>query len=147
MKYVFMLFTLFAGSLLPVQAILNTRLGRQIGGSLMGVLMSFMVGLTCLFIANCFINNTALFTLRPAKTYPWYLWMGGVLGAAFLAYITWVNQKQGVALTFVLVVCGQILMSLLLDNFGWLGSTVRPITLQQLAGVLLILAGIFLIRR
>jgi transporter family-2 protein len=147
MKYVYLLLTLCAGSLLPVQAILNSRLGRQTGGSLMGVLLSFVVGTLCLLLANGVINGNALVALRPGRTAPWYIWLGGFLGAVFLGYITWVNQRQGVALTFILVVCGQILMAMLLDHFGWLGTAQRSITPVQLAGVALILGGIFLVRK
>lgn len=147
MKYFYAFLTLLAGSILPAQAILNSRLGKQVGGSLVGVLMSFLVGSICLVVANGFINGSALVSLKPGRTGPWYLWLGGVLGAIFLGYITWVNQRQGVALTFILVVCGQILAALLIDHFGWLGTVQRSITPQQMAGVLLILAGIFLIRK
>jgi transporter family-2 protein len=147
MKYLYAFLTLLAGSILPVQAILNSRLGRQIGGSLMGVLMSFLVGSICLVVANSLINGSAMVTLKPGRTSPWYIWLGGVLGALFLGYITWVNQRQGVALTFIMVVCGQILTAMLIDHFGWLGTMQRSVTPQQLLGVLLILAGIFLVRK
>ncbi len=83
MKYVYLLLTLCAGSLLPVQAILNSRLGRQVGGSLMGVLLSFVVGTLCLLLANGLINSNALLSVRPGRTAPWYLWLGGFLGAVF----------------------------------------------------------------
>jgi transporter family-2 protein len=147
MKYLYLFFTLLAGSLLPAQAILNSRLGRQTGGALVGVLLSFFIGTVCLLLANSVTNGAALVTLKPGRTSPWYIWMGGVLGALFLSYITWVNQQQGVALTFILVVCGQIFMALLLDHFGWLGTVQRSITPVQLLGVVLILAGIFLVKK
>lgn len=147
MKYLLPLLTLVAGSILPVQALLNSRLGKQIGGSLMGVLMSFLLGTICLILANGLLNGGALVALRPARTGPWYLWLGGVLGALFLGYITWVNQRQGMALTFILVVCGQILTALLLDHYGWLGNAQRSITPAQLLGVALILGGIYLVRK
>lgn len=147
MKYVYLLLTLCAGSLLPVQAILNSRLGRQTGGSLVGVLMSFLVGTCCLLLANLLLNGQALAALRPARATPWYLWLGGVLGALFLGYITWVNQRQGMALTFILVVCGQIFMALVLDHFGWLGNAQKDITPLQLLGVALILGGIYLVKK
>lgn len=147
MKYVYLLLTLCAGSLLPVQAILNSRLGRQMGGSLVGVLMSFVVGTCCLLLANLVLNGPAMAALRPARTAPWYIWLGGFLGALFLGYITWVNQRQGMALTFILVVCGQILMALLLDHFGWLGNAQRGVTPVQLLGVALILGGIYLVKK
>ena len=142
-----MFFTLIIGAMMPVQAILNTRLGRQIGGPLMGSLMSFLVGLICLFILNLASNYSAVAQLKPSSTGPWYIWLGGLLGAMFVGYITWVNQKQGMALTFALVVSGQIFISLLIDHFGLLGSAIRTITLEKIAGAALIIAGLILIKK
>src|SRR4051812_32258300 len=104
MKYLLMFFTLVIGTLIPLQAILNTRLGRQTGGPLVASFLSFFVGLICLLALNLGINTSSVLQLRPASVTPWYIWLGGLLGAIFVSYITWVNQQQGVALTFALVV-------------------------------------------
>lgn len=43
-------FTILAGMLLPIQAALNTRLGRELGSPILGAMVSFIVGalgLTC----------------------------------------------------------------------------------------------------
>jgi transporter family-2 protein len=142
-----MLVTLLVGALIPVQAILNTRLGKQTGGPMMGSMMSFIIGLICLFILNLCMNYSAVTQLKPAATSPWYLWLGGVIGAIFVGYITWVNQKQGMTLTFALVVSGQIFISLLMDHYGLLGSTIRTITLEKIIGVLLIIGGLVLVKK
>jgi len=147
MKYILMFLTLVIGALMPVQAILNTRLGKQIGGPLMGSLMSFLVGLICLFILNLAINYSAVAQLKPSGTSPWYIWLGGTLGAIFVGYITWVNQRQGMALTFALAVSGQIFASLVIDHYGLLGSSIRTITLEKIAGAILIIGGLVLIKR
>jgi bacterial/archaeal transporter family-2 protein len=147
MRYILMFVTLIVGALMPVQAILNTRLGKQIGGSLMGSLMSFLVGLICLFILNLATNYPAVAQLKPSATSPWYIWLGGILGAIFVGYITYVNQRQGMALTFALAVSGQIFASLVIDHYGLLGSAVRTITLEKIAGAVLIVAGLILIKK
>jgi transporter family-2 protein len=147
MKYLLMLLTLFVGAMIPAQAVLNTRLGRQIGGPLMGSLMSFTVGIICLFALNLATNSSAVIQLKPTATGPRYLWLGGVLGAIFVGYITWVNQQQGVALTFALVVSGQIFMSLVIDQYGLFGSMIQPITLEKIIGAVLIIAGLILIKK
>jgi len=85
--------------------------------------------------------------LKPSSTGPWYLWLGGLLGAIFVGYITWVNQQQGMALTFALVVSGQIFISLVIDHFGLLGSAIRTITLEKVIGAALIIAGLVLIKK
>jgi len=142
-----MFLTLLTGALLPIQAILNTRLGKQTGGPLMGSLLSFIVGLICLLVLNLVTNTSAVVNLKPATVMPWYIWLGGFLGAIFVGYITWVNQQQGVALTFALVVSGQVFCSLVIDHFGLLGSAVRTITLEKILGAVLIIAGIALIKK
>lgn len=142
-----MFLTLLVGSLLPIQAILNTRMGKQTGGPLMGSLISFTVGLICLLALNLVTNASAVVNLKPAIVTPWYIWLGGFLGAIFVGYITWVNQQQGVALTFALVVSGQVFCSLVIDHFGLLGSAIRTITLEKIIGAVLIIVGIILIKK
>ncbi|HVZ55902.1 MAG TPA: DMT family transporter [Chitinophagaceae bacterium] len=147
MKYLLMFATLAAGALLPVQAVLNTRLGRQTGGPLMGSLLSFVVGLIALLLLILVTQPGSVPQLRSTQAGPWYVWLGGLLGAMYVGYITWVNQQQGVALTFALVVSGQMLISLVIDHFGLLGSAVRMITLEKLIGAALIIVGLVLIKR
>ena len=147
MRYILMLSTLFIGAILPVQAVLNTKLGRQTGGPLISSLLSFLVGLICLFIVNLFVNYTALSQMKLLSVSPWYVWMGGLLGAIFVSCVIFVNQQQGVALTFALVVAGQIFISLLIDHFGLFGSFVRPLSIPKIIGALLIIAGLVLIKK
>ena len=147
MKYLLLLLTLFAGALLPVQAILNTRMGRQTGGPLMGSLISFFVGLICLLVLNLITNPGSIFHLKPAGVTPWYIWLGGFLGAIFVGYITWINQQQGVALTFALVVTGQIFCSLVIDHYGLFGSAISTINFRKIIGAVLLIVGIILIKK
>ena len=147
MRYILMLSTLFIGAILPVQAVLNTKLGKQTGGPLISSLLSFLVGLICLFIVNLFVSYTALSHMKLLSVSPWYVWMGGLLGAIYVSCVIFVNQQQGVALTFALVVAGQIFISLLIDHFGLFGSIVRPLSIPKIIGALLIIAGLVLIKK
>ncbi len=147
MRYILMLSTLFIGAILPVQAVLNTKLGKQTGGPLISSLLSFLVGLICLFIINLFANYSAFTNMKLLSVSPWYVWMGGLLGAIYVSCVIFVNQQQGVALTFALVVAGQIFISLLIDHFGLFGSIVRPLSIPKIIGALLIVAGLVLIKK
>lgn len=147
MRYILMFSTLFIGALLPVQAVLNTKLGKQTGGPLISSTLSFLVGLIGLLIINLVVNYSAVSSMKLLSVSPWYLWIGGLLGAIYVTCVIFVNQQQGVALTFALVVAGQIFISLLIDHFGLLGSFVRPITIPKIIGALLIIAGLVLVKR
>ncbi|HEY2721701.1 MAG TPA: DMT family transporter [Chitinophagaceae bacterium] len=147
MRYFMVFLTLLIGAVLPVQAVLNTKLGKQTGGPLMGSLVSFLIGLIGLFIINLFINRTALFQIKPMSVSPWYVWLGGLLGAVYVGCVIWVNQQQGVALTFALVVSGQIFISLIIDHFGLFGSMVHQVNIQKILGAILIIGGLVLIKK
>lgn len=147
MRFLVMFATLFVGALMPVQAILNARLGRQNGGPLIGALVSFLVGAVCLVVLNLIVNYPAMQQMRSWSASPWYLWVGGILGAMFVGYITWVSPQQGVALTFALAVSGQIFASMVIDHYGLFGTAIRTITWEKIAGALLILGGLLLIKK
>lgn len=46
-----------------------------------------------------------------------------------------------------LTITANILMSLLIDKYGWFGMTVHELTLGRAAGAILMVTGIFLISR
>jgi len=52
-----------------------------------------------------------------------------------------------VALTITLMVAGQLALSLILDHFGVMGVPQQPISLPRIAGVLLVIGGVLLVRR
>ena len=147
MRYILMFSTLFIGAILPVQAVLNTKLGKQTGGPMVSAMLSFLVGLIGLLIINLITNYTALSNMKLLSVSPWYVWMGGLLGAVYVTCIIFVNQQQGVALTFALVVAGQIFISLLIDHFGLFGSIVRPLSMPKIIGAILIVAGLVLVKK
>jgi len=147
MRYMLMLSTLFIGALLPLQAVLNTKLGKQTGGPLISSMLSFLVGLIFLFAINLLVNYTALSNMKLLSVSPRYMWLGGLLGAIYVSCVIFINQQQGVALTFALAIAGQIFISLLIDHFGLLGAYVRPMSMSKIVGALLIIGGLFLIKK
>ncbi len=58
-----------------------------------------------------------------------------------------VVPKIGVALAFSLAIGGQMLVTLLIDHFGWLGVPEKPINLWRVLGAALITVGVILIRK
>ena len=51
------------------------------------------------------------------------------------------------AVMLALIIIGQLLTGLVLDSFGWLGVTPRPLEWTRAAGVLILLAGGYLVIR
>ncbi|WP_293003423.1 DMT family transporter [Nevskia sp.] len=140
-----MLLALAAGAVLPFQAVLNGQLRGLLGSPFAAGLVSFSAG-TLLLLAIVLLLRTPW----PANVaaVPWYLWVaGGTLGVGYLIMSIWLPPMLGVALTFGLIVAGQLAMSLALDHFGWLGVAQHAINPWRVLGAALIVAGVILIRK
>ena len=55
--------------------------------------------------------------------------------------------RLGSTMMVTLIIIGQLGTDVLIDHLGWLGVPVNPISLSRAAGLLLLLAGGYLISR
>lgn len=133
------------GALLPLQALINARLGAQTHGPLYASFVSFLVG-TCLLGALLLASRTPLLPAQPLAALPPWIWVGGIIGAVFVFAATLLVPKLGAASMICLVVLGQVVASLLLDHFGVLGAQ-RPADAMRVAGALLVIVGAALVVR
>ncbi|MBL8696163.1 MAG: DMT family transporter [Planctomycetes bacterium] len=78
---------------------------------------------------------------------PWSHYLGGLCGFTVIAVSAYAIPKLGVGLSIALLVLGQGLAALALDHFGALGLAATPVTATRLLGVLLLAAGVLLVRR
>ncbi|MBC7891427.1 MAG: DMT family transporter [Sphingobacteriaceae bacterium] len=141
-----LLLAVLIGAILPVQAGLNAQLARVAGNPVWSALISFGTG-TLGLIAYLLVNRVGLTTVTALRAAPWYLYLGGLLGAVYVTMILLLVSRLGVALTFGLTIAGQMLLSLVLDHFGLLGLPMQPVSAGRLAGVALLVVGVILIRR
>lgn len=140
------LVTFIAGALLTLQVGMNSTLGRVSGNVRFAVLMSFIVG-TIGMVLYFAVSGVPLPARSSLAGVPLWAWCGGLLGAFYVAVATIVGPRIGAAALLALVVFGQLCASLLVDQFGWLGFPLRPISPTRIAGVLLLLSGVGLIVR
>jgi transporter family-2 protein len=136
---------LLAGAVLPFQAAGNAAVGRALGHWLWGAFTSLTVS-SVVVIAALLILRVPTPDLGKALQGPWWLWIGGVLGALYVAGAAALTPKLGAAGFLVLVVAGQILTAVIADHFGIMGLGGKPVSLARLAGVVLILCGVFLVQ-
>lgn len=135
----------FAGSLIAIQAVVNTRMGRDLGNPLLGTLVSFLVG-TLSVIIYCLATRVTLPPFATLTRIPWWAWTGGLIGAFFVTVVIKTVPKIGVGALVGFTVGGQMLMAVLLDHFGLLGLTRHPITPGRLLGMALLIAGVALLK-
>lgn len=131
--------------MLPIQAGLNSEMGRVLKSPIYASIVSFVAGLIALII-YAFITRMPFGNLREGLTLPWYYWLGGVLGAVYVYGLIVLTPRLGVALTFGLTVAAQMTFSLVMDHYGWLDVPVSPLSWSRVLGVLMIIVGVILIR-
>jgi transporter family-2 protein len=131
-----------AGVAATVQAAANAGLAARIGLAAALVVNTAIVLLATLVFYFAGSPSRSFF---PAGT-PWSLYMGGLYGFLILLSLAFVFPKIGAAVAIALVVLGQGAAALAIDHFGMLGMPTEPVTLARVAGLLLVGAGVALIR-
>ena len=77
---------------------------------------------------------------------PWWVWVGGFLGAFYVLGSVVTAPKLGAAALFAFILAGQAVASLAVDHFGWVGFEENPVTPGRLLGMALVAAGVAAVR-
>ncbi|MBS0200218.1 MAG: DMT family transporter [Proteobacteria bacterium] len=134
---------ILVGAMLPLQGLVNARLGSQIGGPIIAAFVSFLVGTIALGAYLALARQRIGFA--DAMHMPAWVWLGGLLGAFYVAVVTLLIPRLGPATMMCLVIFGQVTAALLLDKFGVLQSAPRTVDAVRIIGAALVLAGVVLV--
>jgi bacterial/archaeal transporter family-2 protein len=134
-----------AGCLVGMQAPINSRLGKSIGG-VQAATFSFLVGTTVLVLLSAVLRG-GLGSLGHVGRAPWWALVGGLLGAVYVfVAIEAVRTLAASGLTAV-VITGQLVISVVIDRFGLLGIAKQGISASRIVGLVLLVVGVALVVR
>jgi transporter family-2 protein len=136
--------TTATGALVALQAPVNSRLGKSIG-TLQATTVSFGIGLLVLLVVTTLAGGFG--SLGRAGRLPWWCFVGGVLGATYVASVIITVRTLGVGGVTASTIAGQLTAAVVIDHFGIAGVAKHPITFPRVAGIALLAAGVFLIVR
>ena len=144
MSWLYILLACAGGIVLPVQALINARLGVHLGGTIMAALVSFQVGAVALLMLQiafrCSWSSAAAWSGAPAWAY-----LGGFLGVLYMLMVIFAVPRLGAGTTSALIIFGQVAASLLLDQFGILSRAAHAASPLRLLGALLLVGGAALV--
>lgn len=143
-KIGWILLVVLAGALLPLQAAFNAKMGKKLASPMWAALISFAVG-TVALVVYVLVTKTSLHSAGFTAVPP-FTWLAGICGAFYVAVIVLAFPRLGPALTFGLVVAGQLLISLALDHFNILVQEQHSINLYRIVGMLMVIGGVVLLR-
>jgi transporter family-2 protein len=75
---------------------------------------------------------------------PWYAWASGALGLVIVGTIGYSTPRLGLVTALAVIVGAQFATGAIIDHFGLFGAEVRPLDLARVAGLCLILLGVWL---
>lgn len=146
LSWLFFGLAFLVGALIPVQTGTNARLKEAFGEALPAVIVSSSLGII-LLVAVTLGARTPWPSLSSLGGAPWWGWLGGALGAVYAVATVLLARELGAAPLTALVVTGQLVCSVMLDHFGWVGFTEHAAGIGRIVGCLLMMAGFFLIAR
>jgi transporter family-2 protein len=136
---------LLVGGLLALQAAANVQLSAAIGSPFAASTLQLLIGAALLVVAALPLG--ALAALGPLDDVePWHL-VGGVGAAVYITAGILLFPRLGAVVAVGLFIAGQMLASLLLDGFGWLGVDREPLDAAAVLGAVAVVAGGYLIVR
>ena len=136
----------FSGCLSAVVGAILASLGQVIGSAIQATTVLFAIA-TVVMIVYCCLGGSIVKTRKAFTTSaPWWIWMGGILGAVIVYGNAWLIPLIGVSAFMMALLIGQLLLSLLMERQGWLGAPKKHISWTQYAGIIIRLAGVFMIK-
>ena len=144
--YLYILLALVAGAMMPTQSATNNKMAIVVASPILSALISFVVG-TVALVVYVLLAGIPLGNLASVREAPAIAWAGGLLGAFFVTATVTLVPRLGMAVAFSLIIAGQLIVTLIIDHFGLLGVPVKEVSLARVGGILLITAGVVLIRR
>ena len=133
---------LVVGLGIPAFAALNGGLASRLQNPMLASTFALLAAIVVIVCVQLLTEGVP--RIRFDRSVPTHFYFGGVFVAIYILGMTWVAPRFGVGNAVAFVLLGQLISMALIDHFGWFGATQFPITLQRVAGLALMTAGVFL---
>jgi transporter family-2 protein len=135
-----------AGAANPAQAGANAELRKALGLAIFTAIAVYISGLIGVLIIQVFVREAMPTTDKLAQV-PWWAWTGGLLSiASTMAGLT-LAQRMGSGVFTGLSVTASLAMSIVLDNYGWVGFKVHPASWPRVLGCGFMIVGLWLVAK
>jgi bacterial/archaeal transporter family-2 protein len=145
MVWLYLLLAITAGAMLPFQYGINAQLSHWLSSPVRAAFVSFLVGTLVLLVLSALVRKPLPGAAKLGAV-PWWVWIGGLLGAYYVTGSIFTAPKLGAVTLTAAVVFGQAVASALIDQFGWVGFKEHHLSPGRVAGIALVGVGIALVR-
>ncbi|MDC3418451.1 DMT family transporter [Aquibacillus salsiterrae] len=141
MGILMILFTFLGGITLSAQSAINGTFSRK-AGTIETTLLTFLTGTMFLAIIILFLGNGNVLAILEVPK--WQL-SAVFLGVLFLLFIIAAVPKIGVIATNITVIIGQLVIGIVIDNFGWFNSLVIHLDMKRSFALLFMIIALYFI--
>lgn len=131
---------LTGGVVVGVQSPLAGAMSQRIGGAS----CSLVVHLGGAALSGLLVLLRGGEQLQSWRCLPWYMLGSGVFGVVLYLTLSHTVPRLGATSAIALIVVGQLLAGMVVDQFGLFGIPVRPADASRLLAVALLVAGGYL---
>jgi bacterial/archaeal transporter family-2 protein len=135
-----------AGISFVFQQAVNANLRTELGYPFWAGFISYLGGTIAMFMM-VIVMREPLLSGRMISQTSLLSWTGGAFGAAYIAISILLLPRLGVATVVALIVLGQMIASLAFDHYGILGAPIHPAGVKRIAGAMLLMLGVVLIKQ
>lgn len=141
------IFGIIAGMLSTVQTAVNGHLGIILASPVKAAVISFIIGIALLAVICVIIllqrKTVPALRIEPRRreNYPWWIWLGGILGGLFVLTNAYLSNIIGTGMTIIAILIGSTSGGLIIDCFGLLGSERKPVGMRQIFGIIIMIIG------
>jgi bacterial/archaeal transporter family-2 protein len=145
-RLILFLLVMLGGAGLALQMAWNSRLRYATDSAVLTTLISVCVTLAALILVwlSGLVNRG---TLPSFNSLPLWAWCGGIFAAYYLVASLVAIPQLGVAAVFSLVIAGQMIAALALDQTGAFGLAQVALSPSRLLGAVLLVAGVILMQK
>jgi bacterial/archaeal transporter family-2 protein len=136
--------TVAVGGLIAFQPVVGSLLGKE-SGDVGAAFIGFAIGTVILFALVVAMGDVG--RLGAVGNVPWYYLSGGLTGAALVTVSLVTVRTLGAGGVVAATILGQLSLSMVLDALGVLGLEKIGVTPARVLGLLLLMAGTYLLTR
>ena len=141
---IFRVLGVLVGVCTAIQTSVNGFMGGIAGSSLHAGEINLAVGAVLLLVA-ALVTSPRQLARRPEPG-PWWMWLGGLVGATFVISGATLAPLLGTATTVIAFNAGTIAAGQALEARGAFGARKNPLTATRLAGLVVIFLGVLAVR-
>ena len=143
MAWLSFLVAILSGVANPFQAVTNAQLNKQLQAPVWTGVLVYLTGLLGMLVVQAFVRQPL--PIANAGHVSWWAWTGGLISILSTVAGLLLVQRLGSGIFTGLSITASLVVSVVLDQFGWMGLRHHPATPGRLIGCALLIAGVWLV--